>query len=262
MDHRYPVFPIFDVNVTAITLENMLDEIRLAIHKSQHLAVGNVNIYALNLIWDHPGLVHVFKCFDIVFCDGFGVKIGAAILGFHFPARFTPPDFIDDIMEILKECNRGVFLLGAEPGVSEKAGLQLRENTPGLDVVGTFHGYFDKTPGSEENEYVIEMINSANAGVLLVGFGMPLQEEWLAQNWDRLNANVVLTVGALFDTLSGRIPRAPRFITDHGFEWLARFIVEPGRLWKRYLVGNPLFFLRIFYEKLKQLFRGITQGND
>ncbi len=259
MGQHFSVYPIFDVNVTALTLEDLLAEIRMAIYKQQHLAIGNVNIYALNLICDHHDLVDVFKSFDIIFCDGFGVKIGAAILGYHIPARFTPPDFIDDIMAILKKATSSVYLLGAEPGVAEKAAIKLQESTPGLDVAGCFHGFFNKDPGSEENESVVERINSANPGVLLVGFGMPLQEEWLAKNWDRLNANVVLTVGALFDTLSGNIPRAPRFITDHGFEWLARFLIEPKRLWKRYLIRNPLFFLRIFHQKLKRMFRGITQ---
>jgi N-acetylglucosaminyldiphosphoundecaprenol N-acetyl-beta-D-mannosaminyltransferase len=79
---------------------------------------------------------------------------------------------------------------------------------------------------------------------------MPLQEKWLLENWTALNVNVALPIGAAFDYLAGRTYRAPRWMTDHGFEWLGRLIVEPERLWRRYLIGNPLFIWRVVAERL------------
>ena len=79
---------------------------------------------------------------------------------------------------------------------------------------------------------------------------MPLQEYWLLENGRRLDAGVALTGGAVFDYVSGRLSRGPRLLTGIGFEWLARLLVEPRRLWRRYLIGNPLFLLRVVKQRL------------
>jgi N-acetylglucosaminyldiphosphoundecaprenol N-acetyl-beta-D-mannosaminyltransferase len=105
------------------------------------------------------------------------------------------------------------------------------------------------SPEHPENESVIAIINRLRPNILIVGFGMPLQERWLMENWDRIHANIGLTGGAVFDYISGNVPRAPRWMTDHGFEWLGRLLVEPSRLWRRYLIGNPLFIWRIMKQR-------------
>jgi N-acetylglucosaminyldiphosphoundecaprenol N-acetyl-beta-D-mannosaminyltransferase len=79
---------------------------------------------------------------------------------------------------------------------------------------------------------------------------MPLQERWLMENWDHIDANVALTGGAVFDYVSGELQRAPRWMTDNGLEWLGRLLIEPRRLWKRYLIGNPLFIWRVLKQRL------------
>jgi N-acetylglucosaminyldiphosphoundecaprenol N-acetyl-beta-D-mannosaminyltransferase len=229
----------------------MLMEIEDAIKEGRKLSIGNVNIYAMNLATERSSFKNSLNNFDIVFCDGYGVKIGASILGKKIPERFTPPDFIHDMMKIIENQKGSVFLLGAKPGIAEKAGEALIEKSPNLIIAGTQDGYFNKTKETSENQAVITKINSLNPSVLLIGLGMPLQEEWINENWASLNVSVVLPVGALFDTLSGTVPRAPRFLTDHGLEWLARLIIEPRRLWKRYIMGNPLFFLRIISQRLR-----------
>jgi len=90
------------------------------------------------------------------------------------------------------------------------------------------------------------MINHSNAKVLIVGMGMPLQERWIIENQSKLsNVKIIMPVGALFDYLANSIPRGPKFMTDYGFEWLARLFIEPKRLWRRYLIGIPLVFSRI-----------------
>ena len=92
--------------------------------------------------------------------------------------------------------------------------------------------------------------NAVKPNILIVGFGTPLKERWLMENWDRIEVNVALTGGAVFDYVSGELRRAPRWMTDHGLEWLARLIIEPCRLWKRYLIGNPLFLWRVLKQRL------------
>src|SRR5205085_813023 len=114
-----------------------------------------------------------------------------------------------------------LFFLGSPPGIAERAAAELQRDFPGLRI-GVHHGFFDKTPGSAENDAVVAQINRARPDILLIGFGMPLQEHWLRQNWAALDVGVTVTVGALFDYVAQVVPRAPRWITDHGFEWLAR----------------------------------------
>jgi N-acetylglucosaminyldiphosphoundecaprenol N-acetyl-beta-D-mannosaminyltransferase len=118
--------------------------------------------------------------------------------------------------------------------VSDGASLRF----PALKIAGVHHGHFDHAAGSPENESVIEEINAAKPQILVVGFGMPRQERWLMENWDRVNANVALAGGAVFDYVSGRLRREPRLLIDNGFEWLARLLVQPARLWRRYLLAT------------------------
>jgi N-acetylglucosaminyldiphosphoundecaprenol N-acetyl-beta-D-mannosaminyltransferase len=140
--------------------------------------------------------------------------------------------------------------------VADKAAANLKARYPDLRIVGTHHGYFDKTQGCAENEAVIEQINTVKPNILIVGFGMPLQERWLMENWDRIDANVALTGGAVFDYVSGELRRAPRWMTENGLEWLGRLIIEPRRLWKRYLIGNPIFLWRVLKQRLRLLHIG------
>ncbi len=236
---------LLGVNISTLRLKELLNQIVITFKENGQLRIANVNIFALNLAYEMPYFRQTLNNFDIVFCDGVGVQWAANLTGQSIPERYTPPDFANQLCQILIQENRSLFLLGAKPKVAERAALILQKKNKGLIIAGTQHGYFDKKFDSIENQAVIEKINQAQPSLLLVAFGMPQQEEWLAENWSSLKVNVALTVGALFDTLAGDIPRAPRWITDYGFEWLARLIIEPKRLWKRYLIGNPLFFWRL-----------------
>jgi N-acetylglucosaminyldiphosphoundecaprenol N-acetyl-beta-D-mannosaminyltransferase len=244
------IVPMLGVGISTFTLTGLLQLIESSIEANKQLLVGNVNIYAMNLAYEDDGFRKILNQFDVVFCDGFGVKLGASLLGLTIPERYTPPDFLDRIIEILIRKERGLFLLGAKPGIAQKAQERLQTSFPKLKISGFQHGYFDKVPGSQENNDVIGSINVSHPAVVLVAFGMPLQEKWISENAAKLEPCVILPVGALFDTLSGEVHRGPKFLTDHGFEWLARLVIEPRRLWKRYLIGNPLFFLRVIKQRL------------
>jgi N-acetylglucosaminyldiphosphoundecaprenol N-acetyl-beta-D-mannosaminyltransferase len=205
--------------------------------------VYNVNVHAMNLAEEQPDFKRFLQHADLVFCDGFGVKLMAKVAGIDIPERMTPPDWIDDFAE--KAANRGlsVFALGDEDGVAAQFLDLLRSRHPRLIVAGSHHGFFAKS--GPENDAIIETINKSGATFLFVGFGMPLQERWIEQNAHALQVKVALPVGALFRWYAGYEKRAPRWVTDLGLEWLARFIRHPVRLFKRYAVGNPLFAARV-----------------
>ena len=94
----------------------------------------------------------------------------------------------------------------------------------------------------------MEDINERKPDILLVGMGTPKQEHWVQAYADRLDVGVLWTVGALFDYVSGRVPRAPGWLSDNGLEWIFRLGVEPNRMWRRYLIGNPMFLSRVLAE--------------
>jgi len=241
---------IFGVQVSTLTVPGVHSCIETYIRQNRKALVLHVNVNCLNLAYKQPWLASFLNTADIVFCDGAGVILGARILGHRIPQRITYADWIWQLAKLAEPQGFTFFFLGARPGTAEKAAHRLKERFPSLRIVGIHHGYFDKTLGGPENEAVIEKINAAKPNILIVGFGMPLQERWLMENWNRIEANVALTGGAVFDYVSGELRRGPRWMTDHGLEWLARLIIEPRRLWKRYLIGNPLFLARVIKQRL------------
>lgn len=204
----------------------------------------------------HPWMQELFHRAPVVFCDGSGVVLGARILGYRIPGRITYADWMWDLAAFGEDRGYSFYFLGGKPGVAEQAANRLKERFRHLRVVGTHHGYFDKSPGSIQNRAVVEHINACRPNILLVGFGMPLQEAWLRDNWEGLNANIGLTGGAVFDYISGQLRRAPKWMQDHSLEWLGRLLIEPRRLWKRYLVGNTVFLWNVALERLRRTREG------
>ena len=233
-----------------VTVEELQTEIRRLVRSGERGLVLNVNVHCLNLCYDDPALREFFNGADVVFCDGAGVMLAARMLGGHIPARITYADWAWRLAAFAEAEGLSLFLLGARPCVAEEAARRLRARHPALDISGVRHGYFDHAAGSPENEAVLEEIQAATPDILLVGLGMPLQEIWLMENRHRIEAGVALTGGAVFDYVSGELRRGPRFLTENGLEWLARLFIEPRRLWRRYLLGNPLFLLRVLGQRL------------
>ncbi len=239
---------LLGLRVDHIDMQGVNCLIRRSVVERSHAVVSNLNVHACNLAIKDSSLAAFFNGSACVFCDGHGVMLGARILGHRIPEKITYAHWFPLFCDFAAENDISIFLLGSSPGVAEEAKKCLCATRPKLRVVGVHHGYFDKTPGSEENRAVIESINAVKPNVLLVSFGMPLQEKWLADNWDKIDANVALTGGAAIDYMAGVSKRPPQWMTDHGFEWLGRMLHEPRRLWKRYILGNPLFIMRVLRE--------------
>ena len=233
-----------------LTVEDLHTKIGCLVRGKGRDLVLNANAHCLNLCYEDPALRAFFNGAEVVFCDGAGVMLAAKILGGRIPERITYADWAWRLAAFAAAEGFSLYFLGARPGVAQAAARRLRERYPGLEISGVHHGYFDHSAGSPEGEAVVEEINAAAPDILLVGLGMPLQEYWLLENRRRLDAGVALTGGAVFDYVSGRLSRGPRLLTGNGFEWLARLLVEPRRLWRRYLIGNPLFLLRVVKQRL------------
>lgn len=246
------VINILGVPVHPLTVDELHEQIGAIIDRGERAQVLNVNVHCLNLAHEHPWLHETLNRAEIVFCDGAGVILGARILGHYIPERITYADWMWQLAQFADKRGDTLYFLGARPGVAHAAAERLQQQFPDLKIVGVQDGFFNKTPGHPENETVVRCINQARPNILVLGMGMPLQEQWLRDNWERLDVNIALTGGAAFDFVSGELKRAPDWMNNRGLEWLGRLMIEPKRLWRRYVVGNPLFLLRVLRERLKR----------
>jgi N-acetylglucosaminyldiphosphoundecaprenol N-acetyl-beta-D-mannosaminyltransferase len=240
---------VLGVGVDPLTVEELHAEIGCLVRSGERGGlVLNVNAHCLNLCYEDPKLRDFLNGAEVVFCDGAGVTLAARILGRRIPERITYANWAWRMAAFAATQGFSLYFLGARPGVAQEAARRLKERYPNLKIVGVRHGYFEH---SAENEAIVQEINAAAPNILLVGLGMPLQERWLMENRRNLDVGVALTGGAIFDYVSGTLSRGPRFLTENGFEWLARLLAEPRRLWRRYLLGNPLFLLRVFRQRFR-----------
>jgi len=241
---------LLGVRLTLCSKTELLASIGYYILKRQKTLILSGNVHSFNLAYKNPWLREYFNQADIVRLDGAGLRMGAFILGHETPPRITLADFAWNLSRFCEAEGFRLFFLGSLPGIAEKAAEKLKQRFPKLQIVGTCNGYFEKNLAHPENKEIIHTVNVADTDILIVGMGMPLQEKWLKQNRHSINAPVIMTAGSAFEWIADEKPRAPRWMRDNGMEWLWRLRLEPGRLAKRYLIGNPLFLWRIMKEKL------------
>ena len=176
----------------------------------------------------------------MVLADGSGVALATLLNSGIACPNHNGTDLTPLLMKAAQDKGLSVFLLGARPGIAAIAAQTLQTAFPRLKIAGTHHGHFSDF----HDETIVEHINDTKPDIVMVAFGVPQQDVWLAKYADKLDAPVTLGVGGLFDFLSGRIPRAPKLLRKLGMEWTYRLYQEPTRMWRRYIIGNPLFLAR------------------
>jgi N-acetylglucosaminyldiphosphoundecaprenol N-acetyl-beta-D-mannosaminyltransferase len=199
--------------------------------------VANHNLHSLYLIRKDEKIAEFFRTSDLIEVDSVPVIFWARIVGrasrrFH---RCTYLDWRDAFWARAIQENWKVFFVGGAPGVGEKATARIQADWPQAQIQ-THHGYFDVSPGSAENEAVVEAINAYAPDIVLVGMGMPRQEIWVQDNQAKLGPCVTFTVGGAFDYEAGVQRPSPRWMGQVGMEWLFRLMVDPQRLFTRYCV--------------------------
>jgi len=241
-----PKSRIFEIPIDLGRPDELLRMVTGWVGSGRRRRVMYVNAHVLNQSQERPALRRTLQDADLVYCDGYGVRIAAKALELPTPHRMTGADWIWTLAALCEESGHSIYLLGSEPGVTREAAARLRRWYPGLRVAGSHHGFF--AIDSPHAERVVEDINERRPDIVLVGMGTPKQEDWVQAYCDRLDTDVLWTVGALFDYVSGRVPRAPGWLADNGLEWIFRLGVEPQRMWRRYLLGNPVFLSRVLVE--------------
>lgn len=241
-----PVIEILGVPIARLSTEAALERLVRLHDEARPSLVAYANAHTLNIASRDQGYRDVLRRAAIVFNDGSGVGIAARLWGRPFPENLNGSDLNPLILGLAAEHGWPVYLLGARPGVAEATARRMSERFPGLVVVGTRSGYFSPA----EEPAIVSEIRGSGAELLMVAMGNPLQETWLARNLEATGARLGIGVGAFFDFTAGIVKRAPVWMNRWGIEWLWRLAQEPGRMWRRYVLGNPAFLVRVLRERL------------
>lgn len=224
-----------------LALDEAVAAIESAVLRRHPMRVAFVNADCINIAARDAAYREQLGDMDWVFVDGIGMRIAGQVLKQPVRDNVNGTDLFPLLCESLAGHRRSLYLLGGRPGVAEAAASWAKRRYPTLCIAGTADGYFDP----HATDRVLSDIRHSGADVLLVAMGVPLQEAWISRHAETAGATVTIGVGGLFDYYSGRIPRAPAWMRGLGLEWVFRLMQEPGRLWRRYLVGNIVFLARI-----------------
>lgn len=238
---------VHGVPVANVTMQAAIAEVLDAAHSSQPLSVYFANADCVNIAATNSDYMETLNEAGVrVFADGIGMKFASWVSGQPIVDNVNGTDMFPLLCEQAAQSGARLFLLGAADGVAARAAKRMEARYPGLRIVGTHNGFF----GHEDCPEVLERINEAQPDILLVALGAPRQELFIRRHRAALRASVCMAVGGLFDFYSGDKERAPKLLRTLGLEWAWRMGLEPGRLWRRYVLGNPLFLARVLKWQL------------
>jgi len=243
-------FSFLGITVNDLTKEGFHRLITVSIKKETPCLIGYHNLHSLYIYHHDRSFRQFYKHANFIHIDGMPLIFLGRLFGYPLK-RSNRLAYLDLIQPLMMEAARQrwrVFFIGSKPGVAAKAEKFFKDQSPGLQMK-TMHGYFDVTPGSKENQKVLEIINTYKPNILMVGMGMPRQEDWVLDNLNNLNANVILTIGACMDYIAKAVPTPPRWLGQLGLEWAYRLLSEPRRLWRRYLL-EPWFIFKLLIREL------------
>jgi exopolysaccharide biosynthesis WecB/TagA/CpsF family protein len=236
---------VLGVPVARVGRAEAISAVERAADAPEHALIAYVNAHTLNLAWSDRTYGEILGRAALVLNDGAGLAIAGRIYGAPFPENLNGSDFNPEIVGLAARRSWRVYFLGAGYGVAHEAARRLQERHPDLRIAGIRDGFF---PRSDDRD-IAQVIKTARADVVLVAMGNPLQEVWLDRYLAATGARLGVGVGAFFDFTAGNVRRAPQWMNRWGVEWLWRLVQEPKRLWRRYILGSPLFLVRVLRDR-------------
>lgn len=221
------------------------------------LLINTINAHSFNVAQKDELFADALRNGDYLIPDGASIIKACKFL----KAKSQPQEriagwdlFVLEMERLENRSQKGNRLLKVMfMGSSEKVLSLIREKAavdyPHLEVI-TYSPPYKPEFSQEDNDAIIKAINDANPDLLWIGMTAPKQEKWTYSHWQQLNIHChVGTIGAVFDFYAGTAKRAPKWWQEHSLEWLYRLCIEPKRMWRRYVIGNPLFLWNIHKEK-------------
>lgn len=253
--HEHKKISLFGLQIDVLSMQQSVELIAgwlLSVErKNQYVVTPNVD-HIVNLENNAP-FQAAYANASLVVADGKPVVLASKLLGKALPGTVPGSDLVPKIFDhfefgISKPLS--VFLLGAMPGVAEKAKAKIEAKWPRVNVIGLYSPEFGFDKSIDKSKKIAEMVAATNADMVVFGVGAPKQELWSHQYGHLCNTKAILCVGATIDFLAGEKARAPVWMQKIGMEWCHRMLTEPKRLVKRYAIG-ALIFPQLFYRAWK-----------
>lgn len=241
---------ICGIPIDVLTMDETIKKIEISIQKKQlihHVVVNAAKM--VNAQKDDQLRDSIVNC-DIINADGQAVVWASKILKLPLPERVAGIDLMENLVINAHKNNFKIFLLGAKEEIVKKVHDIYKKKYHSEIIVGYRNGYFKE----EEELEVANQIANSGADILFVAITSPKKEIFLNKYKDIIKTSFIMGVGGSFDVVAGFTKRAPKWMQKIGMEWFYRFLQEPKRMWKRYLVSNTKFITLILSEKMKQIF--------
>ena len=219
------------------------------------LLVGYLNASQVNMAFDDSKFANLLKEMDVLYADGQSIVWASRFLKQPIRGRVTAANFLLEFMRLVTDKGLTVAFIGGRPSIEAKlsevdlAAESIRKEIPNVNIAYTHHGYLGQHDSWLRRKVLSDLTN-ADPHIVIVGMGAPLQEELVIKWGHSSKPRVWWCVGALFEYFSGTRTRSPLLLQNIGLEWSYRLLLEPRRLWKRYILGNPLFVYRIARNKM------------
>ena len=231
---------LFGIEFSAATTVEAKLEIAKALNKNMQ-SLYFINAHCVNVAMENSEYRDALHQANYILPDGLGIELGCRLTHQTLSANLNGTDLFPHICQLCEILNAPVFLLGGKAGTAEQVQQWMEINYPNIEVAGCHQGYFD----SQESDEIINKINHSGAKLLIVAMGVPRQELWIRDNIHRLDTSLNIAAGGLFEFYSGNIPRASERLRKYKLEWLWRLIQEPKRLFRRYVLGNVHYLIRL-----------------
>ncbi len=243
---------IADVPIHNLNMQETLNKIEEFISIGDPVYLGSINVDMVIRCNRDMTFAYYYENCHLCLTDGVPILWAAKFLGTPLKEKVAGSDLVPKICELANTQGYKIFFLGGRPGAAEAAKQKLLKKFPHLNIVDTYappYG-FEKNP--QELKKMENLIRQAKPDILLVGLGAPKQEQWIAKHYEHLGVPVMMGVGVTFEFIAGIVQRAPLWMQKNGLEWMWRLLMEPRRLWKRYLIDDMQFFNLILKQKLNQ----------
>jgi N-acetylglucosaminyldiphosphoundecaprenol N-acetyl-beta-D-mannosaminyltransferase len=248
-------FTIGGNKVYAVSIKDVLSQIQSWIgekNKSHYVVAANVHVVMEG--FQNEKMKHALEQAALVTPDGMPLVIVSRLRGFPLRYRTDGPGIMAAGLDQGVSAGWRHYFYGSTPEVLAVLQSKIRERWPGTQIAGSYSPPF-RNLTLEEDQAIVKAINAASPDILWIGLGCPKQERWMFEHKDTLHVPVMLGVGQAFDLLAGTKKRAPLWMCNLGLEWFYRFLHEPRRLWKRYLLYNPWFIELVLYEQIIWLWK-------
>lgn len=239
-----------NTEIDNLTMQEALQAIDELIKKNINAYVVTPNVDHIVQLETNKELQKVYKNASLILTDGKPLLWIAKWYGTPIKEKISGSDLFPLLCKMAAEKGYTMFFLGAAEGVAAKAAENLMKRYKGLQVVGTYSPPYGFEKNPDEMDKIKAMIRKANPDILIVGLGCPKQEKFIYYNREELGVPISLGLGASFDFEAGNVKRAPKWMADHGLEWLFRITQDPKRMAKRYLMDDlKIFKLAWKYRK-------------